>query len=147
MTDSAQTILLLVIVILTILLVVLGIQVFLILREIRKTVEKTNKVLDDTGTITGSIATPVSTLSSLVMGIKTGVSLANWLKKTYALLLQQTPFKKTKGLSDEQSKEAMASEEKTKEPNGDTKTNALSERNKNPLIRRFFRGISRKSSV
>ena len=40
MIDPAQAILFLVIIILTILLVVLGIQVFFILRELRKTLEK-----------------------------------------------------------------------------------------------------------
>ena len=48
MIDPAQTALFLVIIVLTILLLGLGIQVFFILRELRKTVDKANKVLDDT---------------------------------------------------------------------------------------------------
>src|SRR5450759_4508350 len=45
MIDPAQTALFIVIIVLTVLLVVLGIQVFFILRELRKTITKVNKVL------------------------------------------------------------------------------------------------------
>jgi hypothetical protein len=76
MTDPAQTALFLVIIVLTILLVVLGVQVFFILRELRKTVEKFNKVLDDTSVITESVSKPISSLSSLTMGLKTGATIA-----------------------------------------------------------------------
>jgi hypothetical protein len=79
MTDPAQTALFLVIIVLTILLVVLGIQVFFILRELRKTIDKANKVLDDTGVITESVSKPISSLSSLTMGLKTGASIAKLL--------------------------------------------------------------------
>lgn len=81
MTDPAQTALFLVIIVLTILLVVLGIQVFFILRELRKTIEKANKVLDDTGTITESVSRPIASLSSLTMGLKTGASIAGLFGK------------------------------------------------------------------
>jgi hypothetical protein len=79
MTDPAQTALFLVVIVLTILLVVLGIQVFFILRELRKTVEKANKVLDDTGMITESVSKPISSLSTLAMGLKTGARIAKIL--------------------------------------------------------------------
>ncbi len=79
MIDPAQTVLFLVIIILTILLLVLGIQVFFILRELRQTVAKANKVLDDTGVITESVSGPIATLSTLAMGLKTGATLAGIL--------------------------------------------------------------------
>ena len=79
MTDPAQTALFLVVIVLTILLVVLGIQVFFILRELRKTIDKANKVLDDTGTITESVSKPISSLSSLAMGLKAGAKIARIL--------------------------------------------------------------------
>lgn len=79
MTDPAQTILFLVIIVLAILLLVLGIQVFFILRELKQTVTKANKVLDDTGIITESVSGPIATLSTLVMGVKTGATLASIL--------------------------------------------------------------------
>ena len=80
MTDPAQTVLFLVIIILTVLLVVLGIQVFFILRELRKTINKANKVLDDTGVITESVSKPISSLSTLAMGLKTGAKIAKILQ-------------------------------------------------------------------
>lgn len=81
MTDPAQIALFIVIIILTILLLVLGVQVFLILRDFKKTISKANKVLDDTGQITQSVSGPITSLSTLVMGLKTGASLAKFLKK------------------------------------------------------------------
>ena len=83
MIDTAQGILLFVVVVLTILLVVLGVQVFFILREFRKTVNKANKVLDDTSSITGSVSGPLSSISSfsyLSTGMKIGSALFKFLK-------------------------------------------------------------------
>jgi len=81
MTDPAQSALFLVIIVLTILLLILGIQVFFILRELRKTIDKANKVLDDTGVITESVSKPISSFSSLAMGLKTGARIAKILNK------------------------------------------------------------------
>lgn len=82
MIDTAQAVLLFVIVILAILLVVLGVQVFFILKELRQTVSKANKVLDDTSLITESVSGPISSLSALTSGIKAGASLAQLFKTT-----------------------------------------------------------------
>ena len=79
MTDPAQTALFLVVIVLTILLAVLGFQVFFILKELRKTIDKVNKVLDDTGTITESVSKPISSLSSIAMGLKAGAKIAKIL--------------------------------------------------------------------
>jgi hypothetical protein len=58
-------VLLLVLGILTMLLVVLGIQVYFILKEFRKTVVKANRVLDDTEQITKNVSAPLASLSTL----------------------------------------------------------------------------------
>lgn len=79
--DSAQIILIVVIILLTILLLALGVQVFFILREFRKTVFKANKVLDNTSVITQSVSTPISSLSSIAAGIKTGATFINLFKR------------------------------------------------------------------
>lgn len=84
MVDAAQVVLLIVIAVLAILLVILGIQVFFILRELRRTVSKANKVLDDTGLITESVSTPIATLSTLITGVKAGASIARILRKKKA---------------------------------------------------------------
>jgi len=76
MIDPAQTALFLVIIVLTLLLLVLGIQVFFILRQLRKTLEKANKILDDTGIITENVSGPISNISSLASGLKTGALIA-----------------------------------------------------------------------
>lgn len=81
MVDPAQTALFLVIIVLTVLLLILGIQVFFILRELRQTVSKANRVLDNTGFITESVSRPISKLSSLVLGIKTGASFVQMFRK------------------------------------------------------------------
>lgn len=81
MIDAAQAVLFFVIVILTVLLVILGIQIFFILRELRQTLIKANKVLDNTGTITESVSGPISSLSSLASGIKAGSSIISLFKK------------------------------------------------------------------
>lgn len=72
MVDPVQMILLIVIIILTILLVVLGIQVFLILRDLRITVKRANEVLKNVDSITENIDGPLSAFSSLVLGLKSG---------------------------------------------------------------------------
>ena len=64
MNQPAQILLVVVVIVLTALLTAIGIQVYLILKEAKKSVEKINKILDDTGTITESVAKPVSSLSS-----------------------------------------------------------------------------------
>ena len=82
MVDAVQIVLLLVIVVLTVLLVVLGIQVFYILREFRKTISKTNSVLDNADSITQSIQDPLSAISSLTGGLRGGsiVTIARFVK-------------------------------------------------------------------
>src|SRR3989344_4180944 len=76
MIDAVQLVLLIVIILLTVLLVVLGVQVFFILGELRKTVHKANKVLDDAGSIAESVTGPLSSLSSLTAGLRSGSILA-----------------------------------------------------------------------
>jgi len=82
MIDPVQTILIFVIVVLTALLFALGIQVFLILRELRRTVSKANKVLDDTSIITKSVSGPVASLTSLSSGLKIGALIAKIVQKS-----------------------------------------------------------------
>lgn len=81
MFEPAQILLFVVIIILTILLLVLGIQVFFILKDLRKTISKANRVLDNTEQITESVSTPLSSFSSVLMGLKTGAKFANFLKR------------------------------------------------------------------
>lgn len=79
--DTAQILLIVVVVVLAFLLLLLGLQVFFILKEFKQTVVKLNKVLDDTGLITESVARPISNMSTLLAGLKTGVSIMSMFTK------------------------------------------------------------------
>ncbi len=83
--DSAQYLLLLIILALALLLVILGIQAFFILRSFRKTLIKANKMLDNVNSITENVVNSASAFSSLATVVKTGAYLVNLLtgnKKT-----------------------------------------------------------------
>ncbi len=82
MIDPVQAVLLFVILLLAILFVILGIQVFLILRELRTTVMKTNKILDDVDSLTTSISEPVSFVSGLLFSSKTLTTIAKFFNQT-----------------------------------------------------------------
>jgi len=60
MINVAQGLLVFVITILTVLLVLIGLQVVNILKEVKRSLEKINKILDDAGTISENIAKPIS---------------------------------------------------------------------------------------
>ncbi len=91
--DTIQLVLLVVVVVLTVLLVTLGIQIYLILKEVRQTVHKANKVLDNTNTITRSVSEPLTHFSELASNMATGSVVANVLK-TVVKLLRGTEEKK-----------------------------------------------------
>jgi Zn-dependent protease len=59
---------------LAILLIVLGIQVWYILKEIRLSLKKVNKMLDDAGRVSGAVSEGVVGMSGFVNGLKTGIS-------------------------------------------------------------------------
>lgn len=67
-----QILLVLVVSVLTTVLTLSGIQVFYILKELRETIRKVNKTLDDCNVITESVAKPVAGLSGFIMGLKSG---------------------------------------------------------------------------
>ncbi len=59
---------------LAILFIVLGIQVWYILKEIRLSLKKVNKMLDDAGRVSGAVSEGVVGMSGFVNGLKTGIS-------------------------------------------------------------------------
>lgn len=73
--DPTQILLIVVVLALTILVIFLGVQVYHILGELRLSVRKTNKMLDDMGLITESVAKPISQASGFVTGLKSGMKL------------------------------------------------------------------------
>ncbi len=79
--DVTQILLIVVVVVMTILLVVIGIQVIFILKEIRRSLQKANKMLDDATSVTSSLSKTVTGATGLVEGIKTGLSLVHMFGK------------------------------------------------------------------
>jgi hypothetical protein len=79
--DTTQLLLITIILVLTIMLVLIGVQVIFILKEFKKTVEKMNKILEDTGVISESISRPVSMVSEAIMNIKAPASFLGFLFK------------------------------------------------------------------
>jgi len=79
--EITQVVLASVIIILTVVLTFIGVEVFFILREFRETVRKTNKIIDDAGLISESIAKPIVGLSGFLTGLKSGAGLIKILTK------------------------------------------------------------------
>jgi len=75
--DPIQILLIFVIIILTVLLFIIGLGFFEILKEAKKTLEKINKILDDTGRITNSIVAPIEQASEFLVGLKKGINFLN----------------------------------------------------------------------
>lgn len=76
-----QILLVIVVVALTTILSLVGVQVFLILKEFRRSVSKVNKILDDAGIVSESVAKPVSSLSGFLAGLKSGTDVVRFLLK------------------------------------------------------------------
>lgn len=68
--DPTQLLLFGVVAVLTALLVIVGVQVFLILREFKKTLEKMNKTMDDINYVSESVTKPISGITHFVEGIR-----------------------------------------------------------------------------
>lgn len=74
-----QILLFLVISVLTTVLSLAGIQVIYILRDLRETIKKANKIMDDFGIISSSVAKPIAGISGFITGLKSGVDVINLL--------------------------------------------------------------------
>jgi hypothetical protein len=81
--DTAQILLIVVVSVLTVILSLVGFEVFLILKELKKTVCKTNKILDDTGLITESVAKPIAGFSGFLTGLKDSANLVKLLTERF----------------------------------------------------------------
>ena len=77
--DTAQILLVVVVLVLTVILSLVGFEVFLILRELKQSVRKTNKILDDTGLITESVAKPIAGFSGFLSGLKDSANIVKIL--------------------------------------------------------------------
>lgn len=103
--EVTQILLVVTVLVLTTILSIVGFEVFLILKEFRQSVRKINKILDDAGLISESVAKPISGLSDLASGLS---SLAEFIKAFVGE--RKTEIKKI-----EEKKEEVKKEEKQEE--------------------------------
>ena len=75
MLTLSQVILVIVVTILCVLLIIFSIYIFRILDEVKKTLQKTNLMLDDMKRITKSVADPIEHASEFISGLKKGAKL------------------------------------------------------------------------
>ena len=75
MLTLSQIILVIVVTILSILLIIFSIYVFKIMEEVKKTLVKTNSMMDDMKRITKSVADPIEHASEFVSGLNKGAKL------------------------------------------------------------------------
>lgn len=79
--DATQAILLSVAVVLSLFLVVVGLQAFFTLKDLRKTLKKVNKLMDDTDNIVSQIKKPIETASNVFGAVTAGAGIAHIIKK------------------------------------------------------------------
>ena len=79
--DLTQAILLSVIVVLTIFLVVIGFQAFFVLKDLRKTLTKMNRLMDDADELVTDVKKPVQSASNLFGALTAGAGIAHLIKK------------------------------------------------------------------
>ncbi len=73
--DPVQLTIIAISIVITVLIVFLGVQVWYILKEIRSSLQKVNKMLDDAGKVSGTVTQGVSSMAGMLEGIRTGLSL------------------------------------------------------------------------
>ncbi|NCN45401.1 MAG: hypothetical protein COU63_01615 [Candidatus Pacebacteria bacterium CG10_big_fil_rev_8_21_14_0_10_36_11] len=83
MENILPTVLVVISIILTIILSVVGIQIILVLAEVKKTLNKVNTTLDQAEAKINSLISPLQNLGGLASGLQTGVkvfeSFTGWL--------------------------------------------------------------------
>ncbi len=79
--DPIQLVIIFVSIALTTLLLLLGVQVFLILKEVRRSIETINTVLSDIRHVSSQARQSVMSLSGFVGGMKAGMNIISHLKK------------------------------------------------------------------
>ena len=72
--DATQLTIILISIALAILIIVLGVQMWFILKEVRGSIHKMNKMLEDVGKVSGAVSERIIGISGFVNGLKTGIS-------------------------------------------------------------------------
>jgi len=75
MVTFTQTLLIVVITVLTVIITGIGVQLFLLLKEIRSTVTRANSILDQADGLINKLSHPAASVNNLITGLKEGVTL------------------------------------------------------------------------
>ncbi|KKU83488.1 hypothetical protein A2973_02095 [Candidatus Gottesmanbacteria bacterium RIFCSPLOWO2_01_FULL_49_10] len=79
--DIIQLVVIIISFILTGLFIFLGVQVWYILKEMKLSLQKVNKMLDDATKVTGTVSEGFAGMAGLMGGIKAGLSLFSSFRK------------------------------------------------------------------
>ena len=79
--DTTQIVLLSVIIVLTIFLVVIGFQVFFVLKDLRKTLFRLNRLFDNADDLVGQVKKPIESAGNIFTAMTAGVGIAPLLKR------------------------------------------------------------------
>lgn len=79
--DVTQAVILSTIIVLAIFLVVVGVQIFLTLKDLRKSLKKANKLMDETDAIVSQIKKPVETAGNMLTALTAGAGIAHFIKR------------------------------------------------------------------
>lgn len=79
--DATQAILLSAIVVLAIFIIVVGTQAFLTLKDLRKTLKKANKLMDDAEDIVSQVKKPIEAAGSVFTAVTAGAGIAHIIKR------------------------------------------------------------------
>jgi hypothetical protein len=80
MGEMLQIILVVMLIVVIVFFIILGIQVYFLIQDARKTMAKANQVLDNTSSITDSISEPLAAISGIAGTVSTGAILTKVLK-------------------------------------------------------------------
>jgi hypothetical protein len=81
MVDLTQLVLFGVIIVLTILLLVIGTQVFLLIRDLRKTIKKVDLITQEATEVSSKIKGAIDTILEVRLGLKTFSNIVAFLKE------------------------------------------------------------------
>lgn len=92
MFDLTQTLLVVVIVVLTVILSVIGVQVVLLLKETRRSLSRVNDLLDSVEGLVDKLSHPTQSFSNLLSGVKQGVQIFESISSLFKSRSQPTDY-------------------------------------------------------
>jgi len=79
--DTTQIVLLAIVIILAIFLVAIGFQAFFALRDLRKSLVRANKLLDETDDLLDQVRKPIASAGNFITALAAGAGISHLLKR------------------------------------------------------------------